>query len=908
MLSWPDYFCFHDRTLLYNRIPYNNASERTLEVTLGFDFLAKHLHTGSCLEIGNTLFHYENVLSDYWGARSRRVVDKFENERGVDLIDVMDLPSDEKYAAILSLSTVEHVGQGESPMSLYGETGEVRDPEGPLKAIAKIYDLLALNGHAMVTIPYGKLMDFGWLIQFSADYLDVLFTKYGVPREHLTLTTYGKVMQDLTSPIPKQIWRREDPQTLRETEYDFPWKHANGIGILELVKASSSFQFAVDHPPTPLPYTPADFDKAQTLNELTAPQFAQILYTLGVANLLYCPAWTVPEQSLAGAIAALTAVWQHPDAGQITLCILGDERSEEAINRFCTALIETARAQLTDGVEDNTPPRLLWVPPLTDRQWSTLAPQLQGQLRSRQETLPCTDPRLPQFDFQEFVQLRLIDQGYDGVIFGQPTPKDPKPSFKVVLDGMFFQRYNTGIARVWRSLLQRWANSQFAQSLVIIDRGGSAPRLDGLTYRTLPLHSYENPDLERQQLQQICDQENATLFISTYYTIPISTPSVFMAYDMIPEVLGADFSEPMWQEKHRAIEHAQAYIGISQNTLDDLVRCFPDAATKPKTVAHCGVEPIFTPARESEIERFKHKYGIQKPYFILSAPGTGYKNAQLFFRAFAQLPTRLGFELVCTGNMGWLDENLRAMVPGNTIHTLYLDDAELRLAFSGAIALVYPSRYEGFGLPVLEALACGCPIITSPIASLPEVAGEAAIYVNPDDEATMIAALCEVQNPRVRQSLRLAGLQQAQQFSWEKMAQTVEQALIMATVPVTNLSGTNYILTPNWSQSEDILNEVLSEIFKTLAQQKNPITLLFYAAAANAEDVNTLLTGIAFNLMMMEAVDLDEHLAIAILPPLHPIQWSALLPHIQGRIALDCDDTQVITLPPIQVLPIIALF
>lgn len=481
------------------------------------------------------------------------------------------------------------------------------------------------------------------------------------------------------------------------------------------------------------------------------------------------------------------------------------------------------------------------------------------------------------------------------------------PNFCIVIDGMFFQRYNTGIARVWRSLLSHWEKTEFAQHLIIIDRGGSAPRLDGLTYRTLPLHSYENPDIERQQLQQICDQENATLFISTYYTIPITTPSVFMAYDMIPEMLGADFNEPMWQEKHRAIEHAQAYIGISQNTLDDLVRCFPDAATKPRTVAHCGVEPIFTPAREGEIERFKQKYGIHKPYFILSAPGTGYKNAQLFFRAFAQLPTRLGFELVCTGNMGYLDDGLRAMVPGNTIHTLYLEDEELRLAFSGAIALVYPSRYEGFGLPVLEALACGCPIITSPIASLPEVAGEAAIYVNPDDEATMIAALCEVQNPRVRQSLRLAGLQQAQQFSWEKMAQTVEQALIMATVPVTNLSGTNYILTPDWSQSEDILNEVLSELFKTLAQQKNPMTLLFYAAAANAEDVNTLLTGIAFNLMMMEAVDLDEHLAIAILPPLHPVQWSALLPNIQGRIPLVCDDPEVVTLPPVQVLPVVQL-
>jgi hypothetical protein len=380
-----------------------------------------------------------------------------------------------------------------------------------------------------------------------------------------------------------------------------------------------------------------------------------------------------------------------------------------------------------------------------------------------------------------------------------------------------------------------------------------------------------------------------------------------MAYDMIPEVLGADFNDPMWQEKHRAIQHAQAYIGISQNTLDDLVRCFPDAAAKPQTVAHCGVEPVFTPATEPEIERFKQKYGIHKPYFILSAPGTGYKNAQLFFRAFAQLPTRLGFELICTGNMGWLDENLRAMIPGNTIHTLYLEDEELRLAFSGAIALVYPSRYEGFGLPVLEALACGCPVITSPTSSMPEVAGDAAIYVNPDDDAEMINALCTVQNPQVRQGLSLAGLRQAKNFSWAKMAQTMEQALIAASLPIHNLSATNYLLTPDWSQSEEQLNEVLSDILRILAQQNVAITLVFYAGKNSTEEVNTLLAGIAFNLMMTESIDLDENLAIAILPPLHPAQWSALLPHLQGRIPLACDDPQVVALPPVQVLPVVQL-
>ncbi len=113
---------------------------------------------------------------------------------------------------------------------------------------------------------------------------------------------------------------------------------------------------------------------------------------------------------------------------------------------------------------------------------------------------------------------------------------------------------------------------------------------------------------------------------------------------------------------------------------------------------------------------------------------------------------------------------------------LQLSDEELALAYSGAMALVYPSKYEGFGMPVLEAMACGCPVITCPNASIPEVAGDAAIYVNDDDVDGLANALCEVQKPSIRNSLIAAGLAQAKKFSWSKMAQTVSSALIDTTL------------------------------------------------------------------------------------------------------------------------------
>uniref|UniRef100_UPI00333E82C9 glycosyltransferase n=1 Tax=Prochlorothrix hollandica TaxID=1223 RepID=UPI00333E82C9 len=199
---------------------------------------------------------------------------------------------------------------------------------------------------------------------------------------------------------------------------------------------------------------------------------------------------------------------------------------------------------------------------------------------------------------------------------------------KILIDGVFFQLYQTGIARVWRSLLHQWANTELGQHIVILDRGQTAPQIPGLRYRTIPPFSYQNLEGDRQLLQQICDEENADLLISTYYTTPLTTPTVFMGYDMIPEVmqsLGApvDLRDPMWVAKHHAINHASHYLTISENTAQDLQQFFPDIAPAQITVAPCGVSPTFTPPTAAEIAQFKHKYGITKPYFMTIGSGAG---------------------------------------------------------------------------------------------------------------------------------------------------------------------------------------------------------------------------------------------------------------------------------------------
>lgn len=475
----------------------------------------------------------------------------------------------------------------------------------------------------------------------------------------------------------------------------------------------------------------------------------------------------------------------------------------------------------------------------------------------------------------------------------------------IAIDGIFFQLYKTGIARVWHSLLQEWAQCNFAHHLLVLDRNEAVPKVPNIRYRWFPAYAYENREHDRQLLQQICDEEGVDLFISTYFTAPESTPSVFMAHDMIPEALGAALEVPEWQEKHHCIQQAAAYIAVSQNTAKDLVRFFPAIAPDSITVANPGVASHFSPASHEAIQQFKVKYGISKPYFLLTAVNKNYKNNILFFAAFSQLASRQGFEIVCIGGDNSLNPELRQFTGGCVVHLLSLSDEELVIAYSGAIALVYPSLYEGFGLPVLEAMACGCPVITCPNASLPEVGGEAVLYVRDNDVMGMADALCEVQKPSLRKALIDAGLARSQQFSWRHMAEQVQTALVNATLLSLPLRQMNLIAFPNWQQSEaDLIHDLESTLqFALKHPDRGQMTLLIYTKNEVSEAASLTLSDITMNLLMAEELGEDDLPEISLVSELGEIQWQALLPRIHGRVALKHEDKRAIAQVGAETLP-----
>lgn len=355
-------------------------------------------------------------------------------------------------------------------------------------------------------------------------------------------------------------------------------------------------------------------------------------------------------------------------------------------------------------------------------------------------------------------------------------PAPARPTADLVVDAVFFQYYNTGIARVWRSLLTEWAKIELGRRLLILDRAGKAPRVPGLRYLEFPAHSYSDIARDQDLIQQVCDHAEAKIFISSYYTSPARTRSVLLVHDMIPELLNADLSHPMWAEKTEAIGKASAYVCVSQTTANDLARFHPEIAPEKITVSHNGVS--LRPPGGERVRAFRERHGIEKPYFLICGGRSSYKNIIQFFRAFARFAgERASYAIVCTGPREPLQPELAAMAGGATIHLLDLPDDELECAYAGAIALIYPSLYEGFGMPIVEAMACGCPVITCPNGPLPEVAGDAALFVPTGDVEAMAEALRQVQRPTEREALLARGSHRAQMFSWQKMANEISAIL-----------------------------------------------------------------------------------------------------------------------------------
>ena len=192
---------------------------------------------------------------------------------------------------------------------------------------------------------------------------------------------------------------------------------------------------------------------------------------------------------------------------------------------------------------------------------------------------------------------------------------------------------------------------------------------------------------------------------------------------------------------------------------------------------YCGVSDRFSPSKPAEIDRVIRKYQITSPYILSVGSLQPRKNLEATINAFAALRSRgVDHSLVLVGSKAWKSKGLFARVRDSGVSehihlTGYVDDEDLPGIYSGADCFVFPSLYEGFGLPPLEAMACGAPVVAANTSSIPEVIGEAALLVDPRSVDKLVDAIgCILTRPSIADDYRQRGLARAKQFSWTRAA------------------------------------------------------------------------------------------------------------------------------------------
>lgn len=262
--------------------------------------------------------------------------------------------------------------------------------------------------------------------------------------------------------------------------------------------------------------------------------------------------------------------------------------------------------------------------------------------------------------------------------------------------------------------------------------------------------------------------------------------------------LGSEYLPKLHQVKQRLylglmqrfqLKGATKIIAVSKATKEDLVKKVRIDSKKIEVVYEAYDEQLFKP--EKRLSRAKSRDDVLVnsliPYFLFVGTVQPRKNLTRVIQAFSHINDNV--KLVIVGSKGWLSDEIyklpeklgiedeRSSLSGRVQFLGYVPDEKLPALYSRAIALVFPSLFEGFGLPILEAQAMGCPVITSNISSMPEVAGKGAIFVDPYSVENIKDGMVKIMNQELRSRLMELGKENVKRFSWEKCARETLEVL-----------------------------------------------------------------------------------------------------------------------------------
>lgn len=249
-------------------------------------------------------------------------------------------------------------------------------------------------------------------------------------------------------------------------------------------------------------------------------------------------------------------------------------------------------------------------------------------------------------------------------------------------------------------------------------------------------------------------------------------PKLFKKKDLLQLALWGGYS----------IRRAKKIITISQSSKGDIIKEYGVAEDKV-SVVYLGVKQVSGIKQEAlGMEELKEKYGVEKPFILFVGTLQPRKNIVRLIEAYSKLQNH-DLKLVVIGRRGWQFEEIlsapkRLGVSDSVLFLENVTDEDLPAFYKNAECFVLPSLYEGFGLPILEAMTYGCPVLTSDISSLPEAGGDAAVYFDPKDTLDIAGKIEKVlSDDKLRDKMIKEGFEQLKKFSWEKSARQVLKAL-----------------------------------------------------------------------------------------------------------------------------------
>lgn len=354
---------------------------------------------------------------------------------------------------------------------------------------------------------------------------------------------------------------------------------------------------------------------------------------------------------------------------------------------------------------------------------------------------------------------------------------------KIIIDARTATPHFPGIGRYVSSLLKAMVNLQSDTSFHLITHPTTADDCAALCESSRTATSVFS--LKQQwAIPGLIKMAKGTVYHSTYYLMPYRTeiPTVFTCYDLIPMIYPMYFTllqRVVYRTAHRiATRVASHVIAISESTKSDLMRYFSTDNAKISSIP-LAADASFRPQSTGVVDAVRAIYGLPRRYCLYVGTNKPHKNLLALIEAWKLLHKKAALEgnsLVIAGR--WdsrypdsKDYVLTAGLNDSVIFTGEVHDEHLPALYTGATVCVQPSLYEGFGLPIIEAMSCGAPVACSNTSSLPEVAGDAALFFDPRNANSIADRIGEVlADAKQSQGLKEKSLRQASKFSWQQTA------------------------------------------------------------------------------------------------------------------------------------------